>query len=238
MSKKNKNRQQNTTPISSEVIEENQDVVEESQEASTEVEESPLIASDESEPVESMEQPVEEPVQESNEPAPVVEEKNEEPKPMIESKPKGVLIVEKKTNETPTVKQVPETVQKFKDLADKYIAAATKASVSEDARKTSVVVFCSIAQYVTTASDPRVFDACFQFMVKNRALMLNPTAVAEGFYKYCDKTKITKVMQFYVTFQSLVQSKLLNEKFTLNPTTIRRTLNNNALANWLIVKAK
>ena len=168
-------------------------------------------------------------------PVPVKEEpKKEEVKPI--NKPKGVLIVEKKSAKAAAV--IPQTVIKFNELADKYLSVMKKNGITEEDRQKAVMILSQIAQYVTMATDVRVFDACFKFMLKNRAIMLVPEVVMDGFYKYCDKSKITKITQFYVTFQSLVQSQILGDRFTINPTTIRRTFNNDALANWLILKKK
>ena len=254
MSKKNKNKQRQQ--ISEEQIDPMNPIQEQEDMGMEEVDDA-IVSQKESEVPEEQtqeqlpiqeEQPVvkEEPIQQTESvpvpeevkpvPPPIKEEpKKEEVKPLNR---KGVLIVEKKVINKTAEKVIPESVKKFNDLAAKYLEAMQKKNISEEDRKKAVMILSSIAQYVITASDVRVFDTCFQFMLKNRAIMLVPEVVMDGFYKYCDKTKITKITQFYVTFQSLVQSKLLNERFTLNPTTIRRTFNNDSLANWLILKKK
>lgn len=185
-------------------------------------------------PEEKEELPLEEEKPEVKEEVPVVEEKKEiKPVPN-----KGVLIVEKKTVAPVADKEVPAVVQKFNEFADKYIAIMGKDSIAEEDRRKGVFALAAMCQYVLASTDNRVFDACYNFFMKNRAIMLVQDRVTDGLYKYGDKAKVTKIVQWYVTFQSLVESKLLKTRYTLNVTTIRRTFNNDALANWLIIKKK
>lgn len=236
MSKKNKNKQQF---VQSEEFE-NTPSIEESSVVETPIEEQVEVSS--AEPQEEVVQPVETPVEENEnkqeevvEQTPVVEEVKE----LIKSPTKGVLIVEKKVVSAPVAeKVVPETVKKFNDLADKYIAIMSANSLSEEDRLKAVRILTSMGQYVIMSSDTRVFDACATFFRKNRAIMLVTERVTDGLYQYADKNKVTKLIQWYVTFQNFVEAKLMGTNFALNTTTIRRTFNNDALANWLIVKNK
>lgn len=236
MSKKNKNKQQF---VQSEELE-NTPSVEESSVHEDVVEEQVEVSS--AEPQDEVDQTVETTVDENeNKQEEVVEQTPvaEEVKEPIKSPTKGVLIVEKKNISAAVAeKVVPETVKKFNDLADKYIDIMRKDSLAEADRCKAVAILCAIGQYVVSSSDNRVFDACEMFFRKNRAIMLVSDRVTDGLYKYCDKNKVVKLTQWYVTFQNLVQSKLLNTYFALNTTTIRRTFNNDALANWLILKTR
>ncbi len=241
MSKKNKNRQ---APVKTEELEntplveegygvprEAEDVLEEStpEVDETVAEESVEEAVEEQKPTE---EPIEDKQEEVKEDIPVVEEKKEV-KPI-----KGVLIVEKKTVAAPAEKVIPESVQKFNALADKYIEVMGGDMIEEENRKKGVLILTSLCNYVLGSTDTKVFEACFTFFLKNRAIMLVPDRVTDGLYKYADRGKVTKIVQWYVTFQSLVESKILKTRYTLNVVTLRRTFNNDALANWIIIKKK
>ena len=129
-------------------------------------------------------------------------------------------------------------VEKFNKLTEQYIELMRNEAVGDDERRKAVLLLTAIGNHVIMSTDTRVFEACFSFFLKNRAIMLVPERVTDGLYKFVDKSKVTKLIQWYITFQSLVESKLLKINFTLNLTTIRRTFNNDALANWLIIKKK
>ena len=241
MSRKNKNKQQvvqteelENTPLTEGDVsseETTEDTLEESTSEAIETAEEVQEESVEEVPAEDVEDKQEEVKKEE---APVVEEKKEvKPIPT-----KGVLIVEKKTVTAPAEKVVPESVQRFNALAQKYIDVMGKDMIEEEDRKKGVLVLTSLANYVLMSTDNRVFEACFTFFMKNRVIMLVPDRVTDGLYKYGDRTKVTKIVQWYVTFQSLVESKLLKSRFSLNVTTLRRTFNNDALANWLVIKKK
>lgn len=241
MSRKNKNKQQvvqteelENTPLTDGDVsseETTEDTLEESTSEVVETAEEVQEESVEEVPAEDVEDKQEEVKKEE---APVVEEKKEvKPIPT-----KGVLIVEKKTVTAPAEKVVPESVQRFNALAQKYIDVMGKDMIEEEDRKKGVLVLTSLANYVLMSTDNRVFEACFTFFMKNRAIMLVPDRVTDGLYKYGDRTKVTKIVQWYVTFQSLVESKLLKSRFSLNVTTLRRTFNNDSLANWLVIKKK
>ena len=165
---------------------------------------------------------------------PVVEEKKE--KKVVPNK--GVLIVEKKVIANTTKAPVSPAVAKFDEFANKYIETMDGDFITEENRKKAVMILTAMCNLVTTSSDIKVFDACYSFFLKNRAIMLVPEKVTDGLYNYADKTKVTKIVQFYVTFQSLIESRILGSRFTINTTTIRRLFNNDAFANWLILKSK
>ena len=249
MSKKNKNRQivQQIEEIENNITETEADQtvdqseldvettpVEEVQESIEEVVDTIREQIGEKEP-ESVEEVPKQESEEVKEEVPVIEEKKEiKPIPT-----KGVLIVEKKSVATEgAAAPVPASVKKFNELAEKYIGFMKNETITEDDRRRAVYILTSICQYVLSSSDKRVFDACYQFFLKNRAIMLVVDRVTDGLYKFADKEKVTKIVQWYVTFQSLVESKLLKSRFSLNVTTIRRVFNNDELTNWLILKKK
>ena len=149
----------------------------------------------------------------------------------------GVINVEPKSaSQVAAAKAVVSpAVEKFNELSEKYINIMS-GPIDEDAKRCGIAILANIARHIIMSTDVAVFDACFKFFVKQRAIMLNSTTVIDGINKYLDKGKIAKVVQFYVTFQTLAESKILNSKFTLNVTTIRRLFNNDALANWLLAK--
>lgn len=242
MSRKNKNKQQ---VVQTEELE-NTPLVEEG----VDFEETPEAALEESTPeVAETAEELQEEETVTETPAEEVEDKQEEVKkeetPVVEEKKevkpiptKGVLIVEKKTVTAPAEKVIPESVQKFNALAQKYIEVMGKDMIEEEDRKKGVLILTSLANYVLLSTDNRVFEACFTFFMKNRRIMLVSDRVTDGLYKYGDRTKVTKIVQWYVTFQSLVESKLLKSRFSLNVMTLRRTFNNDALGNWLVIKKK
>ena len=249
MSKKNKNKQVVqqaeevvSTPIVDEestVVEQTETVVEETtaepQEILEEVETKEAVAEEVSEEIEvGVEEGLAEDKVEEEKPIPVVEEKKEEK--VIPTK--GVLIVEKKTVAAVAETAIPKSVEKFNELADKYIEIMGKESIADEDRRKGIYILTAICKYVLGTSDVKVFDACFSFFLKNRAIMLVPDVVTDGLFKFGDKAKVTQIVQWYITFQSLVESKLLKSRYSLNVTTIRRVLGNDALANWLIIKKK
>lgn len=257
MSKKNKNKQvyqQVEEPVSTPLVEEEsvavEQPIEEVEETTAEPQETVAEAIVPNDDEVTAEKPVvaEEAVAEeesSEEPETEVEEKEPELPPVVEkkeeekvNKTKGVLIVEKKTIPAAGEAVVPKSVEKFYELADKYIDIMSKESIADEDRRKGVYTLTALCKYVLSSSDTKVFDACFSFFLKNRAIMLVPDRVTDGLYKFGDKAKVTQIVQWYVTFQSLVESKLLKTRFSLNVTTIRRVFGNDALTNWLIIKKK
>lgn len=250
MSKKNKNKQVAqqseevvSTPIVDEestAVEQTESVVEETTAEPEEILEEPVetkeaVAEEVSEEIEvGVEEGLAEDKVEEEKPIPVVEEKKEEK--VIPTK--GVLIVEKKTIPTAAETAISESVKKFNELADKYIEIMSKESIADEDRRKGIYTLTAICKYVLGTSDVKVFDACFSFFLKNRAIMLVPDVVTDGLFKFGDKAKVTQIVQWYITFQSLVESKLLKSRYSLNITTVRRVLGNDALANWLIIKKK
>jgi len=126
-------------------------------------------------------------------------------------------------------------VEKFDSISKKYIDLMKSPAITAEIRKQAIVELANMANFVIMAKDNNVFDACFKFMLRERAIMLSPETVVDGINKFLPKDKITKVVQFYVTFQSLVESRILQTKFTLNVTGLRR-LFNDEFANWVISK--
>lgn len=243
MSKKNRNRQQqNLTEVlenenlDQETIETEQ--IEETSDEQPSANES-IESSIQEEPVEVVTASVEE-VKNDDQPikteAVEVEEKKEvKPNPPIYKE--GVINVEKTTSQVAAAQAaVSPAVAQFNELAEKYITNMTSGPINDTVKRCGIAILANIARHVTMTTDVGVFEACFKFFVKNRSIMLNSTTVTDGISKYLDKNKIAKVIQFYVTFQTLAESKILGSKFTLNVTTIRRIFNNDALANWLLAK--
>ena len=142
----------------------------------------------------------------------------------------------KQTSTKSAEKTVDPAVVKFNELADKYISLMSSAVITDEIRKQAIGTLAGLANAVIMTNNVAVFEACFKFMLKNRAIMLTPETVVDGINRFLPKDKITRVVQFYVTFQALVESKIMNTKFVLNVTTIRRIFNNSALANWLLAK--
>lgn len=253
MSKKNRNKAQTAPsekpvtdpiPAAEEVIKTEEAAIESEEAVSepvAEVEE--LIPADE----EIIEDVQEEASKEQEKPTPV-EEKPEEvkkedpvveqPKPVVVQKPikEGTLKVEKRTGAVRI--EIPQTegVLKFNAIAKKYIEIMSAGRIDDEARRRAIITLSNMCNHVCMSSDPAVFDACYRFIMENRSIMLTQSVVTAGIDKYIEKSKIAKILQWYVTFQSLAESKLLHQRFTLNITTIRRLLNNDALANWLITK--
>ena len=249
MSRRNNSKRSVQTPVQmAEPVEVQEPVTteEELMEVVPEEELVEVVPEDAMEEVPKEELPVAEELVESAEtgPEPVEEQPVQEEVPVkqaeekIETKPtKGVLIVEKNARAmTVRTKVIPKEVEKFNAITDQYIAIMKKDVIGEEDRKKAISLLVIIIQNVLASTDVRIFDAFYQFMLKNRSVMLVPSVVTDGLYKYCDKGKIVKIMQTYVVFQSLVESQLLKSRFTLNATAIRRTLNNDALTNWLIMK--
>ena len=256
MSKKNRNKaqvQQTTTeehPIdieetsdiinTDEVVEE-LDVQENTSEDVTVGEESDVVLEEEFE--DNMTEEVEDfTEQESEESLSAVVAESTEPKtPIVEKKvvnnTQGVLKVEKKSAPANSSVMIPQTpnVLKLKELTDAYITLMTGPKTDETRRRACITLM-NIANFVGGSSETAVFDSYYAFVLKNKNIMLTPEIATAGITQYVDKTKIAKILQFYVAFQSLVESKLLGSKFTLNVTTIRRLFNNDALANWFITK--
>lgn len=189
------------------------------------------------------------------EPAPeeqVVEEVKEQPvveeikKEVPQEKPvervikpiEGVLKVEKRAVPASAVISIPQTegVLKFNAIANKYLEIMKSGKIDDESRRRALITLSNMANHVCMTADPAVFDTCFRFFMENRSIMLAQSTVVSGIEKAVEKSKIAKILQFYTVFQTLVECKLLGSRFTLNVTTVRRLLNNDALANWLIAK--
>ena len=246
MSKKNRNKQNQQVAVSTEIEQPIDPVVENEEVLEPEVEETEVVPQ---EMVETISEDAEavEPEEElaAEEQEGLVDEEEQPPvevkKEIKASQPiyrEGVINVEPKTaSQVAAAKAVVSpAVEKFNELSSSYIEIMTKGPIDEDVKRRGIAVLANIARHVTMTTEVPVFEACFKFFVKQRAIMLNSTTVIDGINKYLDKGKIAKVVQFYVTFQTLAESKILGAKFTLNITTIRRLFNNDALANWLLAR--
>ena len=169
---------------------------------------------------------------------PVVEEVVRETKVVKPVTNKGILKVEKKSAPVSAVVSIPQTegVLKFNAIAKKYLSVMKPGHIDDEARRMALISLANMCNLICMTSDPAVFDTCLRFFLENRSIMLAQSTVVAGIEKAVDKSKIAKILQFYTVFQTLVECKLLNSRFTLNITTIRRLLGNDALANWLIAK--
>lgn len=125
---------------------------------------------------------------------------------------------------------------RFNELAKKYIALARNGIKTEEQKKQAVAVLTDIVYLVTTSHDKSVFDTCLSFFLTNRAIMLSEQTVISNVTHYADQTKINRIVQFYVVFTSLVESKLLKKKYTININHVRDVFNNKQLAEWLTDK--
>lgn len=237
MSKKNRNKTQAQVAETEEQL----TLVETSDTPAETVAELPVVEEPQQD-VEEVSTVVEEPAVNDEsvvEEKPVVEEApdiNEEPKKPQTNK--GILRVEKKATPVRAAVSVPKTagVVAFDALAARYLATMKPGRIDDEARRRALITLANMCNHVCMSNDPAVFETCFRFFMENRSIMLAQSTVIAGIEKAIDKAKIAKVLQFYTVFQSLVESKLLNNKYTLNITTIRRLLGNDALANWLIAK--
>ena len=249
MSKKNRNKQNQQVAVSTEVEQPMESVIENEEVLEPEVEEVDIVPQEIAEEIEEAEivEPEKEAVLEDEEQEKPLKEDEEQP-PVAEVKKEikasqpiyreGVINVEPKSaSQVAAAKAVVSpAVEKFNELSTSYIENMTKGPIDEDIKRRGIAILANIARHVTMSTEVPVFEACFKFFVKQRAIMLNSTTVIDGINKYLDKGKIAKVVQFYVTFQTLAESKILGAKFTLNVTTIRRLFNNDALANWLLAR--
>ena len=206
MSKKNRNKNQTSTPAQ-EVETPETEVIEETIAGDSEVME-PEQAPEEleattAEPTteeETEAAPAEEQseVEETVEEAPVSEEKVEEvieatePEKAVEDSPvvdekevvvkpiinKGILKVEKRVS-TKAAVTIPQTegVLKFNAIAQKYIELMGTGKIDEDARRRALIVLANMCNFICNTSDPAVFDTCLRFFMENRSIrVLMPRA--------------------------------------------------------------
>ena len=134
----------------------------------------------------------------------------------------------------PIVSRPPTPADTLNRYTTDYVNLIQPGIKDETVHRKAVELLGKIATLVLSARDDIVFDAFFGFMMKHRSLMLNPQSIVQDLVRYCDKTKITRIVQFYVIFQSLVESKLMRTRYTLNIKGIRELFNNEHLANWLL----
>lgn len=197
-------------------------------------EQEPAVETQNTEETAATSAPAEEPAAPEDKPVAATTEPKKVEKPVTN---KVVVKMEAKQNTANVApKAADPAVTKFNDLADKYIKLMSVPVITDDVRKQAIITLANLSNAVLMTNNVAVFDACYKFMLKNRNIMLAPETVVDGINKFLPKDKITRVVQFYVTFQALVESRIMNTKFVLNVTTIRRIFNNGALANWLLAK--
>ena len=121
-------------------------------------------------------------------------------------------------------------------LTKKYIDLAKNGIQSEDVKKQAVGVLNDIVYLVTTSHDRAVFEACLSFFLSNRGIMMSEQTVIGSVSHYADPTKINRIVQFYVIFISLVESKILRKRYTININHVRDIFNNRKFAEWLADK--
>lgn len=152
--------------------------------------------------------------------------------PATEVKHQEVLpAAQSESTATVTVKKT--TADRFNLVARKYINIAKNGVSTEEQRREALLLLADMMQIVTTSHDRAVFDACFSFFLTNRGVMLSQQTVVGGVTKYVPESKVTKVIQFYVIFSSLVESKLLHKRYTINTNHVRDIFNNRQLGEWL-----
>ena len=180
-------------------------------------------------------------------PKPETIEHKEEPMPTTEVKHQEITPSESipnaeatETNATQSKKPivVPKNnaVTRFANLARNYITLAQHGLKSDEQKKQAVAILSDIVYLVTTSHDRAVFEACFSFFLANRAIMLSEQTVMGSVTHYADQTKINRIVQFYVVFTSLVETKLLRKRYTININHVRDVFNNRKLAEWLADK--
>ena len=172
--------------------------------------------------------------------SPVVEDKpieikkEEAPMPALTPvKPIAKVIA---TAEKAVSRPLSDPIIRLVNLTKAYIELVQPGIKLEENKKKAVELLTSIAQLVLSANSTDVFDAFYGFMMKNRSIMLSSQTIASNLVKYADKSKIVKITQFYVVFQSIVESKILKTRNTLNIATVRQLLGNDHLADWLLTK--
>ena len=160
---------------------------------------------------------------------PIINQPEEAPMP-TELEPKKIETTAPQTDAVAPKKTI---TTKFDSLATKYIALAKQGLRTNEQKKEAVKIFSEIAHVVTTSHDRAVFDACFSFMLKNRAILMGEPTVIGNVTAYADATKVNRIMQFYVVFTSLIEAKMLHRRYSINIGHIRDIFNNKQLADWI-----
>lgn len=184
------------------------------------------------------------PIVEQEEPKPVepepIEEHKEEPMPTTEVKHQEVTPAAPAQTAASATKPIvtpkDTATTRFNALSRKYITLARNGIKTEEQKKEAVDILSDIVFLVTTSHDRAVFDACLSFFLTNRAIMLSEQTVISSVSHYADQTKINRIVQFYVVFTSLVESKILRKRYTININHVRDVFNNRKLAEWLTDK--
>ena len=165
-----------------------------------------------------------------------IELTKEETMPATEIKHQVVTPVEQPKSDKAIVTPKRTASTRFNELSKKYIALARNGVKTEEQKKQAVAILTDIVYLVTTSHDKSVFDTCLSFFLTNRAIMLSEQTVISSVTHYADQTKINRIVQFYVVFTSLVESKLLRKRYTININHVRDVFNNKQLAEWLTDK--
>ena len=176
---------------------------------------------------------------------PVVNKTELQPTNNIESKEQVMPTTEVKHQEvvpanpsaaTTVVTPKRTATTRFQAVSKRYIELAKNGINTEEQKKEAVSIITDIVQLVTTSHDRTVFDACFSFFLSNRSIMLSPQTVIGNVTKYADQAKINRIVQFYVVFSSLVESKILRKRYNININHVRDIFNNKQFSEWLTDK--
>ena len=167
----------------------------------------------------------------------IINENKEEAMPTTEVKHQEVIPSETTQTEAPKVVAPKKTATtRFLALTKNYMDLARNGIKTEDQKRQAVGILSDIVYLVTTSHDRSVFDACLSFFLSNRAIMLSEQTVVSSVSHYADPTKINRIVQFYVVFTSLVESKILRKRYTININHVRDIFNNKQFAEWLTDK--
>ena len=124
------------------------------------------------------------------------------------------------------------------ELTNRYIAIARTGLNTSEKRKNSIGVLVKIADLVSKSHDRSVFDACLAFMVNCRSLLMGQNSIAVGVTEYAESQKVTRIIQFYTIFESLVESQMMKRRYTINLGHVRELFHNNTFVDWLSSKSK
>ena len=125
---------------------------------------------------------------------------------------------------------------RFTMLSREYITLANSGLTTVEKQKRAVELISDMAMLVTTSHDSAIFDECLGFMLKHRAIMLSEQTVLGHVTEYADANKVNRIVQFYVIFTALIESKLQHRRFTLNLNHVKDIFNNRQFVEWLALK--
>ena len=125
-------------------------------------------------------------------------------------------------------------------LVNKYSIIAKDGLITDDKKDDAVKILVDIYRLVSKAHDRSVFDSFYAFMYKNRGMMVSNVTILHGIIKTkcINPAGMDNVIDFFVVFQSLVEAKSLNRRFTINLNHVRDIFKNKTLTEWLADQRK